>query len=121
MLGHKHLLPSINISLAEILKLAEEYIVYFFIKVAVISVRVLLTACDPKTDFIKFRQNDKQQICGIAPCMNITGAYIQGSELVFEGAATGASVSCLAVMVGGKGCSPFCSCRNATALITSLH
>lgn len=48
MLGHKHLLPSINISLAEILKSAEEYIVYFFIKVAVISGCVLLTACDPR-------------------------------------------------------------------------
>lgn len=94
MLGHKHLLPSINISLAEILKSAEEYIVYFFIKVAVISGCVLLTACDPKTDFVKFRQNNKQQICSIAPCMNITSAYTKGSELVFEGAAAGACMSC---------------------------
>lgn len=94
MLGHKHLLLSINISLAEILELAEEYIMYFFIKIAVISGCVLLTACDPKTDFIKIRQNNKQQIWSIAPCMNITDAYIKGSELVFEGAATGASMSC---------------------------
>lgn len=40
-----------------------------------------------KTDFIKFRQNNKQQICSIAPCMNITSAYTKGLELVFEGAA----------------------------------
>lgn len=55
MLGQKHLLPSINIFLAEILKLAEEYTVYLFIKVAVIGVCVLLAACDLKMDLIKFQ------------------------------------------------------------------
>lgn len=52
-----HTFTSLNkhFFLAEILKLAEEHIVYFFIKVAVVSGCVLPTACDLKMYFTKFQ------------------------------------------------------------------
>lgn len=92
MLGHKHLLLSINITLAEILKLAGEYIVNFLTKIAVINSVYSLPVIG-KEILLNFRQNNKQQSCSVAPYMNVTGAYTMGSELVFVSAATGASVS----------------------------
>lgn len=70
---------------------------------------------------LNFRQNNKEQICSIAPSMNITEAYTKCLELVFVSAATGACVSHQAAMIGREGCSPFCFYRNAATPIMSLH